>query len=247
MMRDTCIVVNEHDQVIGNGTKKDCHVFTEHQSGILHRAFSVFLFDHENRLLLQKRAPQKFTFPENWTNTCCSHPLYGFDPSEVDTPDAILNGTVPGTLPSPQAFPSLHEMTGIKTAARRKLNHELGIPLSQIHIQDFKYLTRLHYCAPDAPRAGYSWSWGEHEMDYILFMRQSVDLHVNAEEVCDHKYVDQEELREMMEFTSGLKWTPWFRIIAQNFLFDWWRDLDRVLSSDAFVDLKTIHRLSTHP
>ena len=43
--------------------------------GALHRAFSVFLFNNEGKLLLQKRASEKITFPDCWTNTCCSHPL----------------------------------------------------------------------------------------------------------------------------------------------------------------------------
>jgi isopentenyl-diphosphate delta-isomerase len=42
----------------------------------LHRAFSVFLFNEKNELLLQQRAKEKITFPLYWTNTCCSHPLY---------------------------------------------------------------------------------------------------------------------------------------------------------------------------
>lgn len=49
--------------------------------GILHRAFSVFLFDDRGRLLLQQRASSKITFPDVWTNTCCSHPLHGYSPS----------------------------------------------------------------------------------------------------------------------------------------------------------------------
>lgn len=45
-------------------------------NGLLHRAFSVFLFrPSDGRLLLQKRADEKITFPSMWTNTCCSHPL----------------------------------------------------------------------------------------------------------------------------------------------------------------------------
>jgi isopentenyl-diphosphate delta-isomerase type 1 len=45
-------------------------------TGLLHRAFSVFLFrPKDGRLLLQKRADEKITFPGMWTNTCCSHPL----------------------------------------------------------------------------------------------------------------------------------------------------------------------------
>lgn len=50
-------------------------------TGLLHRAFSVFLFDSQNRLLLQQRATEKITFPDMWTNTCCSHPLN--TPSEL--------------------------------------------------------------------------------------------------------------------------------------------------------------------
>lgn len=50
---------------------------TSINEGLLHRAFSVFLFrPADGRLLLQKRASEKITFPDMWTNTCCSHPLY---------------------------------------------------------------------------------------------------------------------------------------------------------------------------
>lgn len=50
---------------------------TSINNGLLHRAFSVFLFrPSDGRLLLQKRASEKITFPDQWTNTCCSHPLY---------------------------------------------------------------------------------------------------------------------------------------------------------------------------
>jgi len=43
---------------------------------MLHRAFSVFLFNTKGELLMQQRASEKITFPDYWTNTCCSHPLY---------------------------------------------------------------------------------------------------------------------------------------------------------------------------
>lgn len=50
---------------------------TNIKQGLLHRAFSVFLFrPSDGKLLLQKRADEKITFPSMWTNTCCSHPLY---------------------------------------------------------------------------------------------------------------------------------------------------------------------------
>jgi isopentenyl-diphosphate delta-isomerase len=53
------------------------HLMTNIKQGLLHRAFSVFLFrPSDGKLLLQKRADEKITFPSMWTNTCCSHPLY---------------------------------------------------------------------------------------------------------------------------------------------------------------------------
>ena len=48
-----------------------------HQKGVLHRAFSVFLFNDQNQLLLQKRASDKYHSSDLWTNTCCSHPAPG--------------------------------------------------------------------------------------------------------------------------------------------------------------------------
>lgn len=82
MMKDECILVDDSDTIIGHANKYNSHRFnTEQPKGLLHRAFSVFLFDSQNRLLLQQRAASKITFPKVWTNTCCSHPLYGYDPS----------------------------------------------------------------------------------------------------------------------------------------------------------------------
>lgn len=51
------------------------HLMENINKGLLHRAFSVFLFSPDGRLLLQRRAAEKITFPDMWTNTCCSHPL----------------------------------------------------------------------------------------------------------------------------------------------------------------------------
>lgn len=52
------------------------HLMTNIEKGMLHRAFSVFLFNTKGELLLQQRSDAKITFPGYWTNTCCSHPLY---------------------------------------------------------------------------------------------------------------------------------------------------------------------------
>lgn len=68
-----CVVlVNENNQEIGIMDKQEAHV-----KGLLHRAFSVFVFNNEGKLLLQQRALHKYHSGGLWTNTCCSHPKPG--------------------------------------------------------------------------------------------------------------------------------------------------------------------------
>lgn len=69
---DKVILVDQHDQVIGEMEKMEAHV-----KGVLHRAFSVFLFNDAGELLLQQRAFSKYHSGGLWTNTCCSHPSPG--------------------------------------------------------------------------------------------------------------------------------------------------------------------------
>jgi isopentenyl-diphosphate Delta-isomerase len=63
------ILVDASDNQIGIMDKMEAH-----EKGILHRAFSVFIFDDKNNLILQQRALDKYHSPGLWTNTCCSHP-----------------------------------------------------------------------------------------------------------------------------------------------------------------------------
>lgn len=67
------IIVDENDQVLGYKTKAESH----QGAGILHRAFSIFIFDSRGRLLVQKRSGQKQLWPLYWSNSCCSHPRKG--------------------------------------------------------------------------------------------------------------------------------------------------------------------------
>lgn len=66
------VLVNEQDDEVGTMEKLEAH-----RRGALHRAFSVFLFDDEGRLLMQQRAANKYHSALLWTNTCCSHPRHG--------------------------------------------------------------------------------------------------------------------------------------------------------------------------
>jgi isopentenyl-diphosphate delta-isomerase len=66
------ILVDEDDIQLGIMEKMEAH-----QKALLHRAFSIFIFNQEGEMLLQRRALEKYHSPGLWTNTCCSHPLPG--------------------------------------------------------------------------------------------------------------------------------------------------------------------------
>jgi isopentenyl-diphosphate delta-isomerase len=72
MREQDVILVNEHDEERGVMEKMEAH-----RLGLLHRAFSVFIFDSRGRMLLQQRAAAKYHGGLLWTNACCSHPYPG--------------------------------------------------------------------------------------------------------------------------------------------------------------------------
>ncbi|KAG6851071.1 hypothetical protein H0H93_002963 [Arthromyces matolae] len=211
LMDERCILVDEDDNAIGAMDKKTCHLMENINKGLLHRAFSVFVFRPvDGKLLLQQRASEKITFPDMWTNTCCSHPLDDIDEEKVE-----------------------EDQHGVKAAGSRKLQHELGIPQNQTPIDNFQYLTRIHYLAPSDGK------WGEHEVDYILFLTADVTVTPNLNEIRDYKYVDKEELQTMFQ-DEGNSFTPWFKLIARDYLFGWWDELIRRKGADGKVSAKTL-------
>ena len=72
------ILVDDQDNILGYKDKLECH----QGDGILHRAFSLFIFNSKKQLLLQKRSDQKLLWPLFWSNSCCSHPRKG-EPYDV--------------------------------------------------------------------------------------------------------------------------------------------------------------------
>jgi isopentenyl-diphosphate delta-isomerase len=167
-----------------------------------------------------------------WTNTCCSHPLGIPGETGSNLPDSV---------------------DGVKRAAQRKLDHELGIKKEQVPFEDFRFLTRIHYKAPSNGK------WGEHEsqytlhdrslvistnkhdaVDYILFIKANVNLDINLNEVRDTKYVTQDELKALFKDPT-LKFTPWFKLICESMLFEWWSHLDSGL--EKYTDEQEIRRM----
>ena len=72
MLEENVILVNENDEQIGLMPKLEAH-----EKAVLHRAFSVFILNHKNEIMLQQRAHKKYHSPLLWTNTCCSHQREG--------------------------------------------------------------------------------------------------------------------------------------------------------------------------
>ena len=70
---ENLILVDENDHELGGMSKFDCH----QGDGVLHRAFSIFIFNSVDELILQQRSSVKPLWPLYWSNTCCSHPRTG--------------------------------------------------------------------------------------------------------------------------------------------------------------------------
>jgi len=172
------------------------------------------------------------------------------DVNEVDTPEDVASGNV----------------LGVKNAAVRKLEHELGIPIGELKVEEFKFLTRLHYWAADTVTHGKKSPWGEHEIDYVLFItipdKSKLTLKPHPDEVDDTKWVTQSQLLTMFNDKS-LLFSPWFRLITNKWMIGssnktgdsdkegvnggkggWWDDLSRTMNTNDFIDYETIHTLT---
>ncbi len=191
LMAESVIQVTERDEVIGPLSKLEAH----RGSGLFHRAFSVLLFNSKGDMLLQQRSGDKVTFPHVWANACCSHPLHSAE--ELEETNAM----------------------GVKRAAVRKLEQELGIDPSTIDVADMTFMTKMRYAAR------MNQTWIERELDHILVMCADVELSPNPNEVANTMWVSREELEAMLieERPAEQAIAPWFRCIAALIMNeDWW-------------------------
>lgn len=152
------LLVNERDEELGTMEKLEAH-----RQGVLHRAFSVFLWDDQGRLLLQRRALDKYHSGGLWTNTCCSHPRPG---------EAVM------------------------TAAQRRVREEMGITATLEHRFSFVY------------RAAFGNGLTEHELDHVLFGRNTGTPEPDPSEVMDWRYVDIATLDAELRATPD-RFTVW--------------------------------------
>lgn len=78
------------------------------------------------------------------------------------------------------------------------------------------------------------------QVDYILFIKANVDLNINPNEVKDAKYVTPDELRAQFK-DPKLTFTPWFKLICESMLFEWWENLDSGL--EKYTNEQEIRRM----
>jgi len=205
LMAEAVIEVSEDDTVLGPISKLKAHQY----AGCFHRAFSVLLFNQQGEMLLQQRSADKVTFPNVWANACCSHPLHSEEELEE------------------------HDAMGVKRAAVRKLEQELGIDPSTISTDDMTFITKMRYAAR------MNAEWIEREVDHILVMCADVELNPNPNEVANIMWVDRETMEAMLieEREADQAIAPWFRCIAARIMNEaWWENHARPEKLAELVD-----------
>ena len=108
---------------------------------------------------------------------------------------------------------------GVRRAAIRRLDYELGIPTETIKPHELFYLTRIYYEAMSNTR------WGEHEIDYVMFLqRDNIPIDPNPDEVSEIRWMPRSEIDNFVKTNVPL--TPWFRLMYENKLLNWWDNLN---------------------
>jgi isopentenyl-diphosphate delta-isomerase len=132
------ILVNEKDEQTGTMEKMEVH-----RKGLLHRAFSIFIFNSKGEMLLQQRAAAKYHNGELWTNTCCSHPF----PGEHISAAAIrrLKEEMGFTTPLEKVFDFTYKVTFDNALTEYEFDHvfvgnyEGEIKVNPLEVKDFCY------------------------------------------------------------------------------------------------------------
>jgi isopentenyl-diphosphate delta-isomerase len=136
---ENVILVNELDEPIGEMEKMEAH-----EKGLLHRAFSVFIFNQKNELLLQKRASSKYHSGGLWSNSCCSHPRKG--ESVVDAGMRRLVEEMGFSVPLESVFSFIYKAELDNSLTEHELDHVLigryedAPEMNLEEVEDWKYI-----------------------------------------------------------------------------------------------------------
>ena len=177
MMEEFLIWVDENDHEIGFGDKTETHI-NEH----LHRAFSLFIFNTENReMLIQRRALGKYHSGGLWSNACCSHPRKGED----------LHRSVIRRLREELGidFDNLYSETNVSKSADSPIV-ELGV---------FRYYKKFDTCA-------------EYEIDHVFLwtiQQKTLELKVSSEERAETRWIALPDLKKWLS-AKPEDFTAWF-------------------------------------
>ena len=191
-LNDELILVDENDNNIGCISKLNGHLIINKNKNP-HRAFSIFLFDSKNRLLIQKRAKKKITFPLLWTNTCCSHPL---NKENQNTPDKITNALV------------------------ERLNYELGIKTEN---NIYKLIDKILYRAPSNELyEEFELDYllmakldGDSDDNNYIYGKNNLKNIINKDEIDDIKFDTIENILNEIQIHPD-QFTPWFKILIKS-------------------------------
>jgi len=135
----TVILVNENDEMTGTAGKMEAH-----QKGLLHRAFSIFVFNSKGEMLVQQRALGKYHSGGLWTNACCSHPRPG-EKTEVAA-RRRLKEEMGFVAPLTEIFDFIYKAEFVNGLAEYEFDHVYvgeyngGIIADEFEIMDFCFL-----------------------------------------------------------------------------------------------------------
>ena len=200
MMEEMCLVVDDNDNAISSASKIDCH----RGGGIRHRAFSVLIFDSENRLLMQQRAEEKITFPGIWANSCCSHPL------DIE-------------------FENGDSKEGVIHASKRKMFQELGIPIEVSEVWDYHHIGRFEYSC----RWDDEWIEHEIDHVLIVRANVELSINKNEiKETKWLNHEEILEMLDGKNEWAEMIIAPWFRMIWKHFISPHYPNMDDLINSN---------------
>lgn len=185
-MEKLLILLNENDEVTGYAPKIEVH-----KKGLLHRAFSVFIYDRSTKkMLLQKRSKSKYHSGGLWSNACCSHPY-----KDELWKDAIQR--------------CMKDELGIVPSFREQFIEEIN-PFEYPPCTDsdrIQFVSKFHYCVNISDMT-------ENEMDYVFLYHPDLDINssisINPDEIDTTKWISLDELDFMLADDPD-SFTAWFQ------------------------------------
>ncbi len=140
MIEEQVILVDKDDKQIGLMPKMEAH-----EKALLHRAFSVFIFNDQGELLLQQRAAEKYHSPLEWTNTCCSHQRDG--ETNIEAGKRRLQEEMGFTTELTEAFSFIYKAPFDNGLTEHELDHVMigkfnGIPkINPDEVESYKWMS----------------------------------------------------------------------------------------------------------